>query len=497
VLLFVGCTSQQPSKPVTPPPIDLAPTLDPIVHQLDSSGAIVSARILDLETGKELYYVRPDEPMIPASNMKLQTTAAAVDRFGPDHVFKTYLAMDEDDLWLIGTGDPSCGDAKIEAKYGRKTTSMLDDWADALKKRGITQIKGKLLFYDGTFDTELVEHSWSKSFLTDWYAAPVSGLNFNDNSVDITAIPTNPGDPVKLEVVPPTEGNKIVNNATTAEDGAKETVDIERDKDSNTFVVSGKAKSKKELASKPVTDPGAFFADALRTNLKSHGIEIAGPTERAWKPLGGSAAPPADKIVATHESKFADVLTRLNKNSQNLFAEALSKYQGRAYALEHGQDVPGSWKLGGDAVHAFLHKNKIDDSKFVYVDGSGLARGNHVTTRLISDELSVMHRHPYHDVFFNSLPIGGKDGTIGKRMTDISGHVFAKTGYIGGVRSLSGYVKTRDNKWLVFSVLFNKLPGSVAPAEDVQDNVCRVLVEYPNVENAKLKGIRPATTQAD
>jgi D-alanyl-D-alanine carboxypeptidase/D-alanyl-D-alanine-endopeptidase (penicillin-binding protein 4) len=193
---------------------------------------------------------------------------------------------------------------------------------------------------------------------------------------------------------------------------------------------------------------------------------------------------------------MTDVLNRICKNSNNLFADALCKYQGRAMELSAGHDVPGSWSNGSDAVHAFLKKNKIDDSKFVIVDGSGLARANRVTTRLISDELVVMHRHRYHDAFFNALPIGGKDGTIAKRMTDLQGHVFAKTGYIGGVRSLSGYVKTKEGKWLVFSIIFNKLPGSVAPAEDIQDNVCRVLVESPKIENAQIKPVRPATTQS-
>jgi D-alanyl-D-alanine carboxypeptidase/D-alanyl-D-alanine-endopeptidase (penicillin-binding protein 4) len=428
--------------------------------------------------------------------MKLQTSSAGLDRLGPDHVFKTYLAMDGDDLWLIGTGDPACGDSKIEAKYGRTTMSMLDDWAAALKARGVTNIKGNLYFYDGAFDTELTEHTWSKGFLTDWYAAPVSGLNFNDNCIDVTAYPTDPGEKVRLDVIPPTIGNRIVNEATTGDADAKATIDIDRDRNNNTFTVKGIAKEKKALQSKPVTDPGGFFADALRTDLKAHGIVIAGKTMRAASPLSGLAIPPADKIIATHETKFTDILSRINKNSQNLFAEALSKYQGRAFAKSMGMDVPGSWKLGGESVRAFLHKNHIDDSKLVYVDGSGLARGNKVTTRLISDELAVMHTHPYHETFFNSLAVAGKDGTIGKRMDDLQGHVFGKTGYIGGVRALSGYIRTRDDKWLAFSIIFNKLPSDVAPAEDVQDNVCRVLVEWPRVENAKLKPVRAATTKA-
>ena len=143
ILLVLGCASQHREAPTTAGQDEtLRAKLDPILHQLDDTGALVSARIIDLPNHRELYATRPDEPFTPASNMKLQTSSAGLDRLGPDHLFKTYLAMDGDDLWLIGTGDPGCGDAKIEAKYGRTTTSMLDDWSAALKARGITQIKG-------------------------------------------------------------------------------------------------------------------------------------------------------------------------------------------------------------------------------------------------------------------------------------------------------------------------------------------------------------------
>ncbi len=496
LLLIAGCTVHHAVTPQPElPDAALTAKLEPILHQLDAGGAFVSARVVDLSNHRELYATSPDEPVAPASNMKLQTGSAGLDLLGAGHIFRTYLATDGDDLWLIGTGDPSCGDSHIEAKYYRKTTSMLDDWSEALKARGVTQIKGKLYFYDGAFDDDRVEKSWGTSFLTDWYAAPVSGLNFNDNCVDVVAYPTEPGEPARLEVIPETAGNKIVNEATTARPGQKETVSINRDRDGNIFTIKGIVTQKTALASKPVTDPGAFFADALRANLKSHGIEIAGPTTRATTSLGGTPVPPSDKIISTHETSFPDILSRINKNSQNLFAEALSKYQGRAFAAAHGQDVPGSWKLGGDSVRAFLEKNHIDDSKLVYVDGSGLSHSNRVTTRLITDELAVMYRHPDHEVYFNSLAVGGKDGTIGKRMDDLQGHIFGKTGFVNGVRALSGYIKTRDDKWLTFSIIFNKLPGNVGPAEDVQDNVCRVLVEWPKIENAKLKPVRATTTR--
>ena len=138
-----------------------------------------------------------------------------------------------------------------------------------------------------------------------------------------------------------------------------------------------------------------------------------------------------------------------------------------------------------------MERNGIDHSGLHVTDGSGLERSNRVTSRLISDLLVVMWEHPHGEMWRNSLPISGRDGTIGSRMKDIEGHIYAKTGFIGGVRALSGYARTRRGDWLAFSFIFNQIPGSVRPFEEIQDDACRVLVEWPN-----LKPLPPATQPA-
>src|SRR5205085_7976783 len=124
--------------------------------------------------------------------------------------------------------------------------------------------------------------------------------------------------------------------------------------------------------------------------------------------------------VATHETTMVDVMSRINKNSQNLFAEAMCKMQGRDWNLAHDRDEPGSWTDGGEAIHDFLRRNKIDDSHYVLVDGSGLARENRVTARLITDLLTLMGTsHPYTAEYRASLTVCGQDGTLRKRLSDV------------------------------------------------------------------------------
>lgn len=478
----------------------LAARLDALLNGQATSGVTYVARVVHVSSGRELYLHDPDRPVMPASNGKLANDAAGLDRFGPAYAWKTYLALDGDDLWLIGTGDPATGDEVIEEKHKRKRMQVLDDFAAALAERGVTRVKGKLIVDDGIFDDERISPTWSKSYLTDWYAAPVTGLALNDNCIDVTAYPG------RFEVVPETQGVTVIDRTRQA--GDAEPLAIEREPDADVFTLTGLVTKKEKAESKAIRDPGLFFADALRTRLKARGIAVDGPTERAarelarekWGKLKDHEERDA-RVVATHETPMADVLARINKNSQNLFAEAMCKLQGRAWSLEHGRDEPGSWRAGGEAVHAFLRRQGIDDAAYVLIDGSGLSRDNRVTARLVSDVLLAMSRHKYAAEYRASLTVAGKDGTLKKRLTDIAGAVQGKTGSIGGVRSLSGYLTTRAGELLVFSMIFNDAPRKAEPrCVELMDDACRVMYEWPAVEKATLKGTAttaPATNAAE
>jgi len=284
---------------------------------------------------------------------------------------------------------------------------------------------------------------------------------------------------------------QIINQCVTGSGGGEP--DVDRKIDADVLTINGATTKPVDIKSEAVTNPGAFFADALRTHLVEKGITIAGETKRADKPLGGSLAPPARKVVAVHATKLADGLKRINKQSQNNFAEGFCKLLGEGYRAKQGRPEAGSWAAGSEAVKAFLSRNHIDASKIEIVDGSGLSRDNRVTSRMLSDLLVVMSHHKDRKAFFDSLGVAGEDGTIGKRMLDLKGRVHAKTGFIGGVRSLSGYVQNDSSgHWIAFSIIYNGI-GAVKPFEDRQDNACRILAAFPKA--AKLMPIsKPATT---
>ena len=453
----------------------LAARLDEILTRLDATGATVAARIVELPSGRELYAREADRPYTPASNMKIPISATGLDMFGAERTFATYLAVDGDDLWVIGTGDPGLGDPRLERRRGRATTSVLEDWAGALAARGVSHIAGDLYYYDGALDDEWLHPTWGESVLH-WYGAPVAGLNFNDNCVDITVFPTEVGAPVRYEVVPPAAGITVVNECVTGSEQAPEIVKLP---EGNIYKLSGTCAEPAELKSKPVDGPGAFFCDALRTHLAAKGITIAGRVRRAREPLGGELPPPAAQVVAVHETNVRDIIGRIDTNSQNFFAEALCKLTGQALAANEGRQVPGSWADGRRAVHAFLRRCGIDDRALVVADGSGLSEDNRLSARLLTDLYAVMRSRPDGEVFLESLAKGGVNGSLEERFAGAEGHVFAKTGYIDGVRALSGYVRTMEDAWLAFAIIYNNIPDDVEPYEALQDEAVRLLIAWP------------------
>jgi D-alanyl-D-alanine carboxypeptidase/D-alanyl-D-alanine-endopeptidase (penicillin-binding protein 4) len=472
-ILNIACSRAKPG-----PDLLLTAHLDEILARRADSGATFTARVLELPSRRELYASDPDAPHTPASNMKLPTSATALDIFGADHQLETYLAFDGENLWIVGTGDPAVGDPAIARAHDRQVTTVLDDWAQALRARGVTRISGKLLYYDRALESVQVHPSWGESNLVHWYAAPVSGLNFNDNCVDITVYPTSDGALAGYEIEPPVSDAVIVNKCVSGDDAPPS---IAKMPHGDVYVLGGGCTKRRTLKSKPVGDPGWFFADALRTHLRSVGIEIEGATEQATEPLGGSIPPPAAQTVAVHRTAMTDIMWRINKSSQNLFAECMYKLSGQELERSEGIDRAGNWAAGARAVRAFLAKSDIDDSRFSAADGSGLSHDNKVTARLITDILATMYEHRLAEAFRASLAEPGGTGTLRRRMKELNGQVFAKTGYIRGVRALSGYIHTDDDRWLCFSIIYNRIPGSVQPFNDLQDEACRLMIQWPDL----------------
>jgi D-alanyl-D-alanine carboxypeptidase/D-alanyl-D-alanine-endopeptidase (penicillin-binding protein 4) len=447
-----------------------------LLTSLPVEGTKCSACVVDLDTGQLVASVNALSPATPASTAKLFVMAAAVDMLGPDFAFRTVLARRGPDLVMIGDGDPAPGDVKVAEARGQEPDAMFARWAEALRARGFIDVPGDLIIDESIFDAEFVHPSWEQGDLKKWFAAPVGALNYNGNCVDVTIWPAaQAGAPVLWESVPRCDLLELVNRCKS---GGKGTPLIDRPGDELRYVVTGRCAKRWEFPPIAAPDPGMLTAGALRAALTKRGIKVGGDIVRRRVRTQTGALPPDVQVVAEWVTPLSMVLARTGKHSQNMFAECLMKRLGYEWGVRQGYAAPqGTWSSGREAVNDFLTRIGASTDRVQVADGSGLSRLNRASAADMVAVLSYMHRHPHRKMLVDALSQAGTDGTLAKRMSDVPGVVYAKTGYLRGTRTLGGYVVTPQGRWRGFAVLFNGFKGGAAPYNKIHDEICRILAE--------------------
>lgn len=439
-------------------------------HASTSMGACV----IDLSDKRVIFAKNPDASLTPASTMKLFAMTAALAELGPNFSFDTVLATDGANLIVIGDGDPGFGDEKLHRARNESPHAPFVRWAEALKRRGAAT--AELCIDESIFDSQRIHPTWEQADLDNWYAAPVGGLNINDNCLDITVSPAKKaGTPALVTVQPANALAKITNRCLS---GGKGQPVLHHASDSFEYVLSGRCPKSVSLGSFSFPDPGLLFAESFRIVLRQQGIAIAGPTRRVQVRRSDGTLPPNLSILDRHRTPLADVLARAGKDSQNLFAECLLKRAGYAWARRNGRPHPlGTWEHGAHAVHDLLGFAKIDMEGLRVADGSGLSRQNACTPRQLASLLAWAVAQPFGRTLHDNLATAGVDGSLRKRLKDSDGRVHAKTGTMRGIRTLAGYVDADDGPRFAFAVMFNGYPGGSAPYKAIQDRICRILAD--------------------
>lgn len=458
----------------TPSPATLEQALAREVANAQRSARELGVHVVDLAEDRSVYSYQADQRRILASNTKLLTTAAALAELGPGFRYETRVAIRGEvrdgtlvgDLAVQGAGDPN-----ISGRFhDGDAYATFRGWADALAERGISRVAGDLYLVNGIFELPRVHPDWPRDQLSTWYEAPVDALSFSDNCILVRIWPNRrAGARPIVKTVPDLDYFKIRNEARTGE-GRGGTLYVTRDDSSDTIVVSGTTgRSAGRLdVWVAVYDPEAYFAAALRGALAERGIEIAGGD----RPVHGSP-PGVWEVVATFESTIEQTLEVTNKHSQNFYAESLAKLLGFRHTGR------GSWDAAAEAVGAFLIRLGIDPEDFRLADGSGLSRANQATPRALTTLLARMYSHDFGREFVRSLPHSGEEGLRWKRRlaeTPYRENVFAKTGTIRGVSTLSGYAKATSGRVYAFSILCNQV-RSTSAAVAAQDRIVRALID--------------------
>ena len=401
--------------------------------------------VREAKTGRSIYQYRSQQPMIPASNMKIITSAAALHILGADYQFITRVGLSGDTLVVIGSGDPLLGDRESYDLNGHEDSTFLHDIAVKLGEIGVESINS--IVVDSTvFEDQRAHPHWSPDDLNKDWACEVCGINYRGNCIDMTV--SNRKGRISVLVDPRTSYVAIQNKVRSIRSGSGAVGAYRIAGRPNVLDVTGKCKTKQGPFEVAIEKPALYFGYRLAEYLGQQGISVNGKLlekryvdSENWRSL------------TEYRTPLAHCLYRCNKNSFNLAAESLLKTVS-AYA----QDGPGagSWQHGSTAVSDYLRGLGINSGEFVIDDGSGLSRENRLSANTIVTVLHAVYHSPDWDFYKESLAVGGVDGTIGKDFKGqaYQGKFLGKTGYINRVRGFSGICYAEHNTY-IFSILAN------------------------------------------
>jgi D-alanyl-D-alanine carboxypeptidase/D-alanyl-D-alanine-endopeptidase (penicillin-binding protein 4) len=443
--------------------------------------------MIDAATGQTLYERNAGQLFEPASNAKLFTASTALALLGPTYTTSTRVMAEgridargtlHGDLRLIGGGDPTISGR--EYPYAGKTVRTETPLA------GIDgSAQGAVVGDDTLFPDERYGRGWAWDDLQWEYGAPVTALTVNDNVRYLTVTPERRrGEPVSTSWMPDLPGlpSGLVVTATTAARGTKPALGIDRMPESRTLRVYGTLPEdgRAVQVALAIPDPAQFAAQALLAALKADGVQVRGGVSVAHRPPDDTASfteethaplvlhplapasssltgtPQTGRMVASRQSvPLSEIVTVTLKVSQNLHAEILLRLLGRAEADD------GSPEQGARVVRAFMTTEAgVLPDDFLLYDGSGLSSDDLVTPRAFTTLLRWSTTQPWGAVLRSALPVSGTDGSLADRLTTLRGRVQAKTGTLGEVHALSGFLTANSGRTVIFSILCNDRPGS-------------------------------------
>jgi len=477
--IVAACHPQVRTKPDAPnsAPIALRRSVDAILNDPPLAHGTWGVQVSSLKTNQTLYEFNARKLLIPASNMKIVTLAAAAERLGWDYTYDTQLyaagRIDagrlDGDLIVVGTGDP----ALMEADGMR----LFAAWAGELRARGIRSISGRVVGDDNAFDDDGLGFGWSWDDLPDDYAAGVGALQYNENAVRLSIAPgPAAGDFAAVSLTPPGSGLVVDSTLKTSAAGAASSIAASRLPGSARLTLRGSIAAGSQVSTRLVSvdNPTIFYVNAVRNALIAEGIDVRGAAVDVDDVIDPPARTGATLIASHRSPPLSTLAERLMKESQNLYAETLLETMGAKAGTP-------TFVGGRSQVQTTLQAWGVAASDLIVRDGSGLTRYDFVTPAALVAILTHLQRDDKHrEAFEKTLPIAGRDGTLANRMkgTRAEGNARGKTGSMTGVRTLSGYVTSADGEALAFSIMANNFETPPDVVNKAADAIVVTLAEF-------------------
>ncbi|MEG3922257.1 D-alanyl-D-alanine carboxypeptidase/D-alanyl-D-alanine-endopeptidase [Microcoleus sp. T3_A4] len=443
-------------------PGELGAQVDAIANRPEFSRSRWGILIQPLSSTTTLYSRDSQKYFIPASNAKLLTTAAALQKLGADFRIKTSVYSGENgSLYVAGRGDPSIAEAQLKSL------------AQQLKQRGISQVN-QLIGDDSYFQGSAVNPNWEWEDAQAGYGAPINSLIFNQNAINLLLSPQALGQPLKVTFAEAKLANQwqLQNNSVTVAQNEPEFIEVGREFDRPIIRVSGQLKvgGEPESAYVAVVNPANNFLQYFQQALATEGI----PVKQA---LVASAARNLNQELATVKSPpLAELVRETNRESNNLYAEVLLRLLGKVTGkMPVPQENTG--ESGLKELKTVLTQLGVNPNSYILADGSGLSRHNLITPEALVETLRLMANSPAASIYRQSLSIAGESGTLKNRFNITPNRVIlqAKTGTMSGVSALSGYIEVPNYEPLVFSIIVNQSDLSTAKMRSATDEIVLLL----------------------
>jgi len=484
VIIILGCTTKPHNSTPLPKHHFMQSAQQQVAFELDTH-----LNSLPVEMGwwgvnvqyantDEVIYERNSERMfMPASNMKMYTTAAALCLLGPQYCYETDFVTNgtiekgvlNGDLIIKGSGDPTW----LRRFYEENYDSVMVQFVDSLKARGIIEIKGNIIGDDNVFDDVPLGSGWSWDYEQHWYASQISGLSFSENIIDFTLTPdVHVGAPVTIEFHPQTMYMNLRNDLITVRKTTKGW-SHGRIRETNNGWFEGEysisAGTKAEDLS--IHNPTLFTVHALKERLTASGVNVSGDPVDVDDLSASIDYEQTERLFTFISHPMSKIIAGVNRRSINFIAEAVHKTLGKEFGAEGSSDE-------GQKVQIALFDSLGMDTKNLRIrDGSGLSYHNLVSPNTTTSLLQMMWDHPYRSYYIESFSLAGVSGATRKRMrgTSAEGNVRTKTGSIAHVRTLSGYTWTRSGEPLIFSILVNLHTVPNWQIDQMQDLLVEIL----------------------
>jgi D-alanyl-D-alanine carboxypeptidase/D-alanyl-D-alanine-endopeptidase (penicillin-binding protein 4) len=471
------------------------------ISQPRFDGAIWGIKAMSLKDGRTWYEHNADTLLIPASNAKLFTGALALDRLGADFRFETTLYSKgrvsnagtlRGDLIVHGRGDPTFAARFNDADYRRSLLPV----HRALKGAGVKRITGAIVGDESFFQGPRMGSDWAWDDLQEYYGAETSALTVDDNVIDVTVTPgKREGDPCRIVGKPGTEVLEYINRTATGGPDSERRIRLHRPVGENRVFVDGSLPlgGDPHIDAVAVHDPSRLFVEQLERTLKGRGVRVSGRTRTIdWRRRLAEPLEPGklNEIAVVKSRPLAEILPVMMKRSQNLYAQLFLLQVGetavRSGAVDVGPADPvfrvASEAAGLAELGRFLGELGISERDVLLREGSGLSRACLIKPSAAVTLLRRMRKHAAAEVFLDSLPVAGRDGTLRWRMkgTKAEGNVRAKTGTLRHVSALSGYVTAANGEPLAFSIMLNHFrhPDPEGSARAELDRIAVMLAEF-------------------